>query len=310
MNTKAHENAPGGGADEDARLLEGAVFNQADYDRLLAQGRIASAPMAVTGRRTDWNGLTPAQEREQEEERARRQQQKLAEAEYEAEMAEIRERSDRLMAELDQQEREIRQKLAEIQARPITLSNGHQVRFGANGEPIDDVTGRALDGDDKNEAQRKQKEKEAEKDKLKDLLKQVDDAKDDVRKAKDLASRSGLKPEEEKQNETESRQKLSNAEAVAKGVQAKESHYEADAALSETSAFSALGLSAPPAGRTTSFAATLDEKDSRATALQSQFTGAVQDTNASNPASPDPPSDGPVANATVSVKTQIIQQNQ
>jgi hypothetical protein len=266
-------------------LAEEAVTNQAAYDQLIATN-VAAAPMAVTNRLTDWNGLTPAQERDREQERQRRkhQEQEIAEAEYEQVMEEVRRHADLLMAELDKQRRGCLEKLADADSRAIVLPDGRHVLVGENGEYIEASTGTALVGADKAAAQRLQKpdsETVAERKKLTDWLIQIDDAEERVRKAEALAGKGpkDLSPEEMKQRETEARGELDKAEAISNAVADKEAHIEdgpgTASGLGDTDTLAALELDDRTNTRTASFAASLDIKENRPAGLQNQFTGAA-----------------------------------
>jgi hypothetical protein len=272
------------GADEDgqgpnaANLAAEALTNQAAADRLIATN-VAAVSGVVASRQTGWNGLTPEQQREREDERLsrKRREEEIAEAEYEAVMADVRERAGRLIVQFEKERRETLQKLAEVQARPVILQDGRVVRFGPNGEPLDAATDTPLQGADKTEAQRQQKEKEEEEKKHIDRIAQIDEAEEHARKAQDFAGQDGknLKQDGKKQRETEAREEQAKAEALA----------NAASTLSDDDTLSVFGLGAAPANaRTTSFAATLDPKDTLAANLQDHFTGAVQPS--SIPASP------------------------
>jgi hypothetical protein len=261
------------GPDGTARLQAQAVTDEGALDKLMAHGNITAAPTAVAGRLTDWEGLTPAEETE-----SRRKTQERDE--YAREMEQVRERAEELRERLNEQEVEIRQKIAEADARAIVLRDGRRVLVGKNGDYIDEASGRRLDGDDKTEAAGKRKdnsETEEEHNRLKEALAKNLEAKDRVLEATALASQDGanLTPEEKKQQAARAESDLAMAQAV---VTAREDHYSntPETALTSTDALSALGLGAAQNDRTTSFAATMEGKDSRAIAMRDDFTSSVQ----------------------------------
>jgi hypothetical protein len=299
------------------------IPDQSTLDKAMATGNMARISPAVLARQTDWNGLTPQQEREKEEERLsrRRQEQALAEAEYEQTMEQVREKADRLMTQLEQEKRETLQKLAEADARAIVLPDGRRVLVGGKpGEFIAEDTGKTLEGDDKAKAQGLQKpgsETAAEQKALKDRLIQIGDAEEHVQNAKNLASQNdkNLEPDEKKQLETQAKDELAKAAAISDDIETKSKQTEADAGalstLNGTDGLAALELDAPSNGRTTSFAATMDEKDARAINLQDQFSGAgkPKETPSSPQVAPIPDSI-PVSSGTTVQKPQISQPNQ
>jgi hypothetical protein len=255
------------------------ITEQSTLDALKNGGSITRvSAVTKTDNEKDWDGLTPEQEREKEDERLSRQRQEeaRAEAEYEQTMQDVREKADRLMVQLDEQRRECLEKLADADARAIVLPDGRRVLVGDKpGVFIAEDTGKTLAGDDKAKAQSLQKpdsETAAEQKTLKDRLKEIDDAEEHVQKAKDLASQDGkdLSPEEKKQKEEEAQKELAIGAAKAKGVP------DLDAGGPDGDIGAALATDTAQSGRTTSFAATMDEKDSRATGLQDHFTGAAQ----------------------------------
>src|SRR5262249_28121189 len=154
-------------------LVVGAVSSQADFDTLV-KGRASLVPGAILKEHAERNGRTPEQE---EELWRKRQMQLLVLAAYEREMEEIRERTDRLMERLDEQERACRRRLAAADARAIVLHDGRRVLVDGKSGYIDEATGDALEGDDKAEAQRLRKnnsETVAERHGLTDRLKKID----------------------------------------------------------------------------------------------------------------------------------------
>jgi hypothetical protein len=298
---------PGGAADQDqtdggdlTAYRTGAMTSQSDIDK--AKIRYGSALGSnYRAEETGWDGLTKEQEIQQEHlwrDRA------IAEAEYEEQMQEVRARADAMIARLDEEERQCREKLKEVQKRPIILQDGRVVEPDKNGQFITDQTGRALTDTERAEAERQQHKKEADERALDDQLAQIDEAKNHIRKAQALASQGGanLTPEQMKQNEAQAQHELATAQTITQ----KQTHYEtstdASSTLTSTDTLAALGLGGPPE-RTTSFSASLDKKDSRSAVLQNQFTGAVQGTPT------PPPDDQAPAGNTVS-KTQIVQPNQ
>lgn len=297
----------------DPQKLVGLLIpDQFTLDKAMATGNITRLSPGVFANQTDWNGLTPEQERQREDERLsqKRQEEALAEAEYEETMERVRDEADRLMAQLDEQRRECLQKLAKADARAIVLSDGRRVLVGDKpGEFIDEATGHALQGADKAEAQSLQKpdsETAAERKKLTDRLIQIRDAEEHVQKAKDLASQDGknLSPEEKKQKEIEAQKELAIAAAKTKGVP------DLDTGGPDADIGAALGLDTPQTGRTASFAATLDEKDTRATGLQDQFTGAAQQPDVLPAPAPATAPAGDSAPAGTTTRPQISQPNQ
>jgi hypothetical protein len=292
--------------------VAGALVNQSDLDKAMATGNITWISPAALVRQTDWNGLTPQQERQAEEEHAarRQQEQALAEAEYGQTMAEVREKADRLIAQLDEQRRQTLQKLAEADARAIVLPDGRRVLVGDKpGEFIAEDTGKTLDGDDKAKAQSLQKpnsETAAEQKAWKDRLTDIDNVEHHAQNAKDLASQSdkNLSPEEMKQKEAEAQKESAIAAAKAKGIP------DLDAGGPDADIGAALGLDTPANGRTTSFASTMDEKNPLAIDLQDQFAGAGKQQDVSPPPAPTTAPTGDPANAGTTPKPQISQPNQ
>jgi len=283
----------------DPQKLAGLLIpDQATVDKAMATGNITRISPAVLARQTDWNGLTPEQERQKDDERLsqKRLEEVLAEAEYEQTMQQVRQQADRLMTQLDERDRELRKQLAEVQARPVVLADGRVVEPDANGKFTKDKTGQTLSEADKADAELKQKQKEAQLKVLNEKLAQDLDAKDHLRKAKDLTSQN-VSPKDKKQNEAEAQKELALGKAEAKGVAYVDVSPDADMGA-------ALGLDGPQNDRPVSVASTLDKKDSRAIAMQDQFTRAGQGANAQDlPSSPD----GPAPAGTTAPKTQIIQ---
>ena len=250
---------------------------------------------------TGWDGLTKTQEIQQRlwHERA------IAEAEYEEEMQEVRDRADALIAQIDEDERQCREELERVKERPIVLRDGRVVEPDANGQFTTDANGRALTDAEKAEAERQQKKKEADEQALADRLAQLEEAKAHALKAKELASQSGanLTPAQMKQNAVDAQSEIATAQAGAQ----KQTHYETDAnassTLSSTDTLAALGLGAPATDRTTSFSATLDAKDGRSAVVQSQFTGAAQGASATT-------QDDRTPAGNTAPKTLVVQPNQ
>jgi hypothetical protein len=198
------------------------------------------------------------------------------------------------MAQLDEQEREGRKKLAEADARAIILHDGSRVLVGdKDGEYIDEASGRALEGADKTEAEKLRKpdsETAAEHKELEHRLEEIKEAKDHVRNAATPASQDdeNLTQDEQRQKVAQAKEELAKAAAMSKDIDAKEAHLEDSsnaAALGDTDTLAVLGLSSSQTGRTTSYAASLEEQDGRATVLQSQFTASAQAHAAAPPAS-------------------------
>jgi hypothetical protein len=292
--------AIGDDADDAVNLAIGALTSQSDLDRQTVT-RIASVPPAILSRRRDWSGLTPAQEEERLS--RKRQLQAFAEAEYEHEREEISERADRLMTELDEQERACRKKLAEADARAIVLTDGRRVLVGNRGEYIDEATGDTLQGKDKADAQRQctaDSETVAEKKKLTAELAQNEEAREHLRKAQAISQTDSknLSPEEMKEKETEARNELAIAEEKAKGV----AYVDTEAA---TDTLTALGIGSSANSRTTSFASTMDGKEKISSPLQNEFSacalGAGENGDSPEPACP------PSGNVN---KKPTLQQNQ
>jgi hypothetical protein len=262
------------GPDATAQLQAEAVTDEGALDKLMARGNLTAAPAAVATHITDWEGLTPAEETEAHRKEAQQRD------EYARQMEQVRERADELLARLDEQERETRQKIAEADSRAIVLADGRRVLVGKNGDYIDEASGMRLDGNDKTEAAGKRQansETEEEHNRLKEALAKNLEAKDRVLEATALASQDGANPtpEEKKQQAARAESDLAMAQAV---VTAREDHYSntPEAALTSTDALSALGLGAAQNDRTTSFAATMEGKDSRAIAMRDDFTSRVQ----------------------------------
>ncbi len=271
--------------DGTARLQAEAVTDEGALDKLMAHGNITAAPTAVAGRLTDWEGLTPAEETE-----ARRKTQERDE--YAREMEQVSERAEELRERLNEQELEIRHKIAEADARAIVLRDGRRVLVGKNGDYIDEASGRKLDGNDKTEAAGKRQansETEQEHNRLKQALAKNLEAKDRVLEATALASQNGatLTPEQRKQQAARAEDDLAMAQAVA----AREDHYATtpEATLDSTDALSALGLRAGQNDRTTSFAGSMEGKDSRAIAMRDDFTASVQSSIAATARTTEPP---------------------
>ena len=309
----------------DARkVAAGALITEQSTLDALKNGGGITRVSAVTkmDNEKDWDGLTPEQEREKENGflSSRRQEEARAEAEYEQTMEEVREKSDRLMAQLEDQRRECLQKLAEADARAIVLPDGRRVLVGDKpGVFIAEDTGKTLEGDDKAKAQSLQKpdsETATGQKAWKDRLTKIDNAEKQVQKATDLASQDGnnLKPDKKEQNQAEAQKELAEATAITADIETKNKQTEADAGavstLSGTDALAALSLGTAPSGRTASFAATLDEKDSRATGLQDHFTGASQPSDTPSPPAPSAASAGNTASAGTTLRPQISLPNQ
>jgi len=277
------------------------MTSQSDIDK--AKIRYGSALGSnYRAEETGWDGLTKTQEIQQERlwrERA------VAEAEYEEQMQEVRDRADALIAQIDKEERQCREELDRIKQRPIVLSDGRTVEPDANGQFTTDANGRALTDAEKAEAERQQKQKDAAIQAREDRIVQLEEAKAHALKVKELASQSGanLTPAQMKQNAADAEGELAAAQASAQ----KQTHYETDAdassTLSSTDTLAALGLGAPATDRTTSYSATLDAKDSRSAIVQSQFTGAAQGASATTQ-----DDQTPAGNKTP--KTLVVQPNQ
>jgi hypothetical protein len=278
----------------------GSMTSQSDIDK--AKIRYGSAfGSNYRAEETGWDGLTKDQEIQEHLWR----EHVVAQAEYEEEMQEVRDRADALIAQIDEEERQCREELERIKARPIVLRDGRVVEPDANGQFTTDANGRALTDTEKADAERQQQKKEADEQALADRMAQLEVAKAHAEKARDLASQSGanLTPTQMKQKVAEAQNETAMAQATAQ----KQTHYETSAdvssTLSSTDALAALGLGAPTADRTTSFSATLDTKDSRSTLVQSQFTGAAQGASA-------PTQDDPTPAGNQAPKTPIVQPNQ
>jgi hypothetical protein len=226
---------PGGAADQDqtdggdlTAYRTGAMTSQSDIDK--AKIRYGSALGSnYRAEETGWDGLTKEQEIQQEHlwrDRA------IAEAEYEEQMQEVRARADAMIARLDEEERQCREKLKEVQKRPIILQDGRVVEPDKNGQFITDQTGRALTDTERAEAERQQHKKEADERALDDQLAQIDEAKNHIRKAQALASQGGanLTPEQMKQNEAQAQHELATAQTITQ----KQTHYETSTDASST----------------------------------------------------------------------------
>jgi hypothetical protein len=254
---------PGSGVSETALLKEEALTDESSYDKLISRGNLTAVPAAVVGHQTDWEGLTP------DEEVARKHKDQIEREEYERVLEQARIHSEELMRHLDAQEREVHKKMAEADSRAIVLRDGRRTLVGRNGEYIDEKTGTKLEGSDAVEAQSKRRadsETEQERKALEERLEQINDARLHVRSAQNLAASGSKNPEEMRQTESEVQNHLAIAEAESKGLA-----YVDTAAETDTAA--ALGLGGPDTEpRTTSFAATLEAKDSRAAAVRAEFT--------------------------------------
>jgi hypothetical protein len=252
------------GVSETVLLEEDSLTDESSYDKLMSRGNLTAVPAAaVVGHQTDWEGLTP------DEEAARKHKEQEEREEYERAMEEVRTRSGQLMRRLDEQEREVHKKMAEADSRAIVLGDGRRVLVGRHGEYIDEIAGTKLEGSDTAEAQSKRKansETEEERRALEERLQQINDARLHVRSAQNLAASGSKNPEEMRPTESEVQNRLAIAEAESKGLA-----YVDTAA--ETDTIAALGLGGPETEpRTTSFAATLEAKDSRAAAVRAEFT--------------------------------------
>jgi hypothetical protein len=265
------------GPDGTARLQAEAVTDEGALDKLMAHGNITAAPAAVAAHITDWEGLTPAEETE-----AHRKETQERE-EYAQEMEQVHERAEQLRERLNEQEWGIRQKIAEADARAIVLRDGRRVLVGKNGDYIDEASGRKLDGDDKTEAAGKRKgnsETVDEHNQLQERADQIEQAKEHLRHAEQLASQDdkSLSPQERNERAALAEREVAVAEKSAEGVPYVEPPADGDMAA-------ALGLTADQKGRTTSFAASLDSKDGQARTARTEFTIVAQE---KKPATPEP----------------------
>jgi len=278
----------------------GSLTSQSDIDKAkIRYGSVLGSNYRAE--ETGWDGLTKEQEIQQRAWRERA----VAEAQYEEEMQEVRDRADALIARLDEDERQCREELEKIRNRPIVLRDGRIVEPDANGQFTTDANGRTLSDADKAEAERQQKQKEADEQVWAARIARDEEAKAHALKAKELASQSGanLTPQQMKQQAAEAQTELAMAQATAQQQKHYEASADASATLSSTDTLAALGLGGSATDRTTSFSATLDGKDSRSAIVQTQFTGAAQGASATTQDDQTP------AGNTVS-KTLIIQPNQ
>jgi hypothetical protein len=255
------------GLSDTALLEEEAFTDESSYDKLMLRGNITAVPAAIAGHQKDWEGLT------HEEEAARKHKDQEDREEYERAMEQVRARSEELMRRLDEQEREVQKKLAEADSRAIVLRDGRRVFVGKNGDYIEEASGRKLDGADKTEAAGKRQansETEEEHKALKDQLARINEARNHLRKADELAANGKeLSPDERKENADQARSELAVAEATAQNIA------YVDVGANDDMA-GALGLGDGKAERSPSFAATLEDRDSRSIALQNDFTASAQ----------------------------------
>lgn len=254
-------------ADATTRLQAEALTDEGAFDKLMARGNITSVPATVAARITDWNGLTPAEESE-----ARRKETQERD-EYARQIEQVRERVEELRERLNEQEWETRQKIAEADARAIVLRDGRRVLVGKNGDYIEEDSGRKLDGDDKTEAAGKRQansETEEEHKALRDRMAQINEARNHLRKAEDLAvNGNNLSATERKENAAQAQKEIAVAEAATQKIAYVEAGTDGDMAA-------ALGLGSEKNDRSPSFAATLEGKDSQAIAMRDDFTASVQ----------------------------------
>ena len=184
-------------------------------------------------------------------------------------MDQVHERAEQLRERLNEQEWEIRHKIAEADARAIVLRDGRRVLVGKNGDYIDEASGRKLDGDDKTEAASKRQansETEEEHKQLRERADQIEQAKEHLRNAQQLASQDHktLSTQERKERAALAEREVAMAEKSAEGVP-----YVAPPADGDMAA--TLGLTADQKGRTTSFAASLDSRDAQPRTARTEF---------------------------------------
>src|SRR5258708_21437335 len=125
------------------------MTSQSDIDK--AKVRYGSALGSnYRAEETGWDGLT----KEQEIQQRLWQDRAIAEAKYEEQMQEVRDRADALIAQLDEDERQCREELERVKNRPIVLRDGRVVEPDANGQFTTDANGRALTDAEKAAAER------------------------------------------------------------------------------------------------------------------------------------------------------------
>jgi len=250
-----------------------AILHQRDMDELALELAGDSGRPFLIFRDQD-----PKEKRRREEEQ--RRQAWLA---YEEAMLEIHERSDRLLAQIEEQERIIEKRRKEIEDNAIRLHDGRRVYV--DGDQYRDEEGRVLNGADTDEARerhrdkpdastwedrRKAQEQWDETERLKQrILKEREDAESDGR---------NLGPDELERKRKEADQRMSNYE--------KEYHDKFETTLAELAAKPQSDLTAaysadygdlyggnPETGRTTSYAKT---QDGAGGTLSANFTLAAE----------------------------------
>jgi hypothetical protein len=180
----------------------------------LSHARLEKAQQA-NSLRDNWQ----AAQNQSDEQRRKRRERELALLEFERKMEELRERCDRLLEQLAEQEYEARIEMEKAQERAIRLNNGKCALVDRNGEFVDDETGRRLKGEDKIEAQQKQRadsETVEERRTNQKRLKTIVQSEKEVAKLRTEASQDGKKiTEAQKENLTkEIEKKVVHAEEI------------------------------------------------------------------------------------------------
>jgi hypothetical protein len=271
-----------------------AILHQRDVDELaLERAGDSGRPFMI------FRDQDPKEKRRREEEQ--RRQSWLA---YEQAMLEIRERSDRLLARIEERERIDRKRLREIEDNAITLHDGRRVYV--DGDRYRDEQGRVLYGADADDARERHRDKPDAS--TWEERKEIQERLDEERRQKDRILKERQEAERDAQNlgpddldrkrreaeqrmsgeEKEFRDKLETARADIAGKSA------SDLAASYTADYSDLAGSAD-SGRTASYAGKQDRGENT---LASIFTPAAEGQGPENRKAPQP-------SGTVPPKVQI-----
>jgi hypothetical protein len=266
-----------------------AILHQRDVDELaLERSGDSGRPFMI------FRDQDPKEKRRREEEQ--RRQAWLA---YEQAMLEIHERSDRLLARIEEQERIIEKRRKEIDENAIRLHDGRRVYV--DGDQFRDEEGRVLNGADADEAHERHRGKPdastwADKKRIEDQLDEAQRFRQKILKEREEAMRDGrnLGPDELERKRKEADQRMSNYD--------KEYHDKFETTLADLAAKSQAELTAAynadynnldggnsDTGRTTSYAKT---QDGAGRPLSANFTLAAEGQGAPEKEKAPQPSSG------------------
>jgi len=249
-----------------------AILHQRDVDELaLERSGDSGRPFMI------FRDQDPKEKRRREEEQRRQ-----AWVAYEQAMLEIRERSDRLLARIEEQERIIEKRRKEIDDNAIRLHDGRRVYV--DGDQFRDEEGRVLNGADADEAHERHRGKPnastwEERKEIQERLDEERRQKDRILRDRWEAERDGqnLGPDDLDRKRREAEQRMSGEErefndkleAARADIAGKSA---SDLAASYTADYSDLAASAD-SGRTASYAGKQDRGEST---LSSTFTPAAE----------------------------------